>query len=98
MKKLTLDNLKQFRDEMRIPITDAQLEENPYLPPYYHPGQDDEAIQYMQERRRALGGYVPERRTKHTPITLPDDSKPTRSSRRAPASRRSPRPWRSPAC
>ena len=38
MKKLTLDNLKQFRDEMRIPITDAQLEENPYQPPYYHPG------------------------------------------------------------
>ena len=73
MKKLTLDNLKQFRDELRIPITDAQLEENPYLPPYYHPGQDDEAIQYLQERRRALGGYVPERRTTHTPVTLPDE-------------------------
>jgi len=74
MKKLTLDNLKQFRDEMRVPITDAQLEADPYLPPYYHPGQDDEAIRYMQERRRALGGYSPERRTKHTAITLPDDS------------------------
>ena len=74
MKKLTLDNLKQFRDEMRIPITDGQLEENPYLPPYYHPGQDDEAIQYLHERRRALGGYSPERRTNHTAITLPDDS------------------------
>jgi pyruvate dehydrogenase E1 component len=74
MKKLTLDNLKKFRDEMRIPITDAQLEENPYQPPYYHPGQDDEAIQYLQERRRALGGYSPERRTKHTALNLPDDS------------------------
>ncbi|WP_108251530.1 pyruvate dehydrogenase (acetyl-transferring), homodimeric type [Planctomonas deserti] len=74
MKKLTLDNLKQFRDEMRIPITDAQLEENPYQPPYYHPGENDEAIQYLQERRRALGGYSPERRTKHTSVTLPDDS------------------------
>ncbi|HEY8319795.1 MAG TPA: pyruvate dehydrogenase (acetyl-transferring), homodimeric type [Amnibacterium sp.] len=73
MKKLTLDNLKQFRDELRIPITDAQLEENPYLPPYYHPGQDDEAIQYLQERRRALGGYLPQRRTTHTPVTLPDE-------------------------
>src|SRR3954453_15555329 len=73
MKKLTLDNLKQFRDELRIPISDAQLEENPYLPPYYHPGQDDEAIQYLQERRRSLGGYVPQRRTTHTPITLPDE-------------------------
>ena len=74
MKKMTLENLKDFRDAMHIPITDAQLEENPYLPPYYHPGEQDEAIQYLQERRRALGGYVPERRTKHTALSLPDDS------------------------
>ncbi|WP_353809850.1 pyruvate dehydrogenase (acetyl-transferring), homodimeric type [Agromyces sp. SYSU T00194] len=74
MKKMTLDNLKTFRDTMRIPITDAQLEENPYLPPYYHPGEDDEAIQYLHERRRELGGYLPERRTNHTAISLPDDS------------------------
>ena len=72
MKKLTLDNLKQFRDDQNIPITDAQLEENPYLPPYYHPGQDDEAIQYLQERRRALGGYVPQRRVDHAKVNLPD--------------------------
>jgi pyruvate dehydrogenase E1 component len=74
MKKLTLDNLKMFRDEMRIPITDAVLEENPYQPPYYNPGPEDEAIQYLQERRRDLGGYVPERRSKFTQIELPDDS------------------------
>ncbi|QHC66920.1 pyruvate dehydrogenase (acetyl-transferring), homodimeric type [Rathayibacter sp. VKM Ac-2759] len=74
MKKMTLDNLKGFRDTMRIPITDAQLEENPYLPPYYHPGQNDEAIEYLQERRRALGGYLPERRSKYTQLNLPDDS------------------------
>ena len=74
MKKLTLDNLKQFRDAMRIPITDAVLEENPYLPPYYHPGVQDEAIQYIQERRRALGGFLPERRTRHLPVSLPDES------------------------
>ena len=74
MKKMTLDNLKTFRDTMRIPITDAQLEENPYLPPYYTPGEQDEAIQYLHERRRALGGYLPERRTNHTAISLPDDS------------------------
>ncbi|MFU8946863.1 pyruvate dehydrogenase (acetyl-transferring), homodimeric type [Mycetocola zhadangensis] len=74
MKKMTLDNLKMFRDEMRVPITDSQLEENPYLPPYYHPGNDDEAIQYLHERRRALGGYVPERRSKYTEINLPEDS------------------------
>lgn len=74
MKKMTLDNLKKFRDEMRIPFTDAQLEENPYLPPYYHPGDQDEAIQYLHERRKALGGYVPERRSKYTQLNLPDDA------------------------
>jgi pyruvate dehydrogenase E1 component len=74
MKKMTLDNLKTFRDQMRIPITDAQLEENPYLPPYYTPGDQDEAIQYLHERRRELGGYLPERRSNHTAISLPDDS------------------------
>ncbi len=74
MKKLTLENLKQFRDEMRVPITDAQLEADPYQPPFYRPGDDDEAIQYLQERRRALGGYVPERRSKYTQIELPDET------------------------
>jgi pyruvate dehydrogenase E1 component len=74
MKKLTLDNLKQFRDVMRIPITDAVLEADPYQPPFYHPGENDEAIQYLHERRRALGGYVPERRSRFTQIAMPDDS------------------------
>lgn len=73
MKKLTLDNLKGFRDELRIPISDAQLEANPYQPPYFHPGQDAEEIQYMHERRRALGGYLPERRSKYVDFKLPTD-------------------------
>ncbi|MCU1505105.1 MAG: aceE [Microbacteriaceae bacterium] len=74
MKKLSLENLKQFRDVMNIPITDAVLEENPYLPPYFHPGDNDEAIQYLHERRRALGGYLPERRSKYTQIVMPEPS------------------------
>jgi pyruvate dehydrogenase E1 component len=74
MKKMTLDNLKTFRDSMHVPITDAQLEANPYQPPYYTPGENDEAIEYMHERRRALGGYLPERRSKYTQINLPDDA------------------------
>ena len=74
MKKMTLDNLKTFRDAMRIPVSDAQLEENPYLPPYYNPGANDEAIRYLHERRNALGGYLPERRVNYTPISIPDDS------------------------
>ena len=36
MKKLTLDDLKEFRDRLHIPIADSQLDE--YLPPYYNPG------------------------------------------------------------
>jgi pyruvate dehydrogenase E1 component len=74
MKKLTLENLKAFRDDMRIPIADSALEEDVYQPPYFHPGDQDEAIQYMHERRRALGGYLPERRSRYTQVTLPDDS------------------------
>ncbi|WP_029145491.1 pyruvate dehydrogenase (acetyl-transferring), homodimeric type [Microbacterium luticocti] len=74
MKKMTLDDLKAFRDAMHIPISDAQLEENPYLPPYYNPGPGDETIQYMLERRRELGGFLPERRTTHVDLALPDDA------------------------
>jgi len=73
MKKLTLADLKAFRDHLRIPFTDDQLEADPYRPPYYHPGPDAPEIQYLMERRRALGGFVPERRSKHTEITLPDE-------------------------
>ena len=73
MKKLTLDDLKGFRDDMQIPISDEQLEADPYLPPYYHPGKDDQAIQYMLERRAALGGVVPSRRVQHDSLKLPGD-------------------------
>lgn len=73
MKKMTLEDLKGFRDQLQLPITDAQLEEDPYLPPYYHPGADSDEIQYMHERRKALGGYLPERRSMSTTIPLPAD-------------------------
>jgi pyruvate dehydrogenase E1 component len=73
MKKLTLEDLKLFRDAQRIPVSDAQLEENPKLPPYYHPGPDAPEIQYLCERRRALGGFLPERRVKYKPLVLPGD-------------------------
>jgi pyruvate dehydrogenase E1 component, homodimeric type len=73
MKKLSLDDLKEFRDSTRIPISDSQLEENPYLPPYYHPGKDAPEIQYMAERRRVLGGALPSRRITAKPLVLPGD-------------------------
>ncbi|ACV09160.1 pyruvate dehydrogenase (acetyl-transferring), homodimeric type [Jonesia denitrificans] len=72
-KKVGLEELKTLRDTLHIPITDEQLEANPYLPPYYHPGMDDPAIEYMLDRRRQLGGFVPERRNKHVAVSLPGD-------------------------
>ncbi|WP_298122830.1 pyruvate dehydrogenase (acetyl-transferring), homodimeric type [uncultured Aurantimicrobium sp.] len=72
MKKMKLDDLKLMRDFLKIPITDAVLEENPYMPPYYKPEDNDPRLQYMHERRRELGGYVPERRTKYTELALPE--------------------------
>jgi pyruvate dehydrogenase E1 component len=71
MKKLALEDLKAFRDAQRIPVSDTELEENPYLPPYYHPGSESPEIRYMLDRRRVLGGFVPERRTKSKALTLP---------------------------
>ncbi|CAB4944905.1 MAG: pyruvate dehydrogenase (acetyl-transferring), homodimeric type [Actinobacteria bacterium] len=71
MKKLTLDDLMVFRDRLNIPIPDDQMDS--YLPPYYHPGRDSEFGDYLHERRRALGGYVPTRRTQSRELQLPGD-------------------------
>jgi pyruvate dehydrogenase E1 component len=72
MKKLTLDDLKQFRDRLYLDIPDSQLEENPYLPPYYKPAEKSDEMQYMLERRKELGGFVPTRRTEHKSLAIPD--------------------------
>ena len=70
MKKLTQKALKKFRDRLYLDISDEQLEGD--LPPYYHPGEDSEEIQYLHERRRELGGYLPERRVQVNGVSLPD--------------------------
>jgi pyruvate dehydrogenase E1 component len=72
MKKLTTKDLKAFRDRLYLEIPDSALEDA-YNPPYYHPGEDSDEIQYLQERRRELRGYLPERRVKPTIIKLPGD-------------------------
>ncbi|MDU0348130.1 pyruvate dehydrogenase (acetyl-transferring), homodimeric type [Actinomyces sp. MRS3W] len=74
MKRLSLEDLKGLRDRLHIPLTDAQLEADPHLPPYYRPAPDDPALTYMLERRRHLGGYLPERRDAATPLQLPGDA------------------------
>ncbi|MFD7547825.1 pyruvate dehydrogenase (acetyl-transferring), homodimeric type [Streptomyces sp. NPDC059816] len=71
MKKLTVGDLKGFRDRLHLPISDRQLDDG--LPPYYHPGRNSEEIQYMHDRRTALGGYVPSRVVRAKPLALPDD-------------------------
>ncbi len=72
MKKLTLDDLKLFRDRLQIPISDAELGDG-VLPPYFRPGPDDETMRYMLDRRRRLGGSIPERRVRAKPLPLPDE-------------------------
>jgi pyruvate dehydrogenase E1 component len=72
MKKLTLEDLKGFRDTLHIPITDEQLEKDPYLPPYYNPGMQDPAIKYMMARRAELGGSLPRRVAESVQLKLPD--------------------------
>jgi len=69
MKKLTKAELKEFRDRLYLEIPDKDLEGD--LPPYYHPGPDSDEIQYMLERRRALGGFLPSRVDRSKPLTLP---------------------------
>jgi pyruvate dehydrogenase E1 component len=71
MKKLTTADLKAFRDRLYLPITDKELEAD--LPPYYHPGEKSDEIQYMKERRAALGGAVPKRTVRAKPLTLPGE-------------------------
>lgn len=73
MKKLTLENLKSFRDDLDIPISDAALEADPYQPPYFRPESSPE-LDYMHERRKALGGYIPERRSKYVSFAMPEDN------------------------
>ncbi len=67
-KKLDADSVRAFRDRFQIPIADDKLADVPY----YHPGKDSPEVQYMLERRRALGGFLPQRRRKSTSIAVPD--------------------------
>jgi len=60
LKKLDLETIRAMRDRFRIPIPDEKLEELPF----YVPPPDSPEMQYLQERRRALGGYLPQRRRK----------------------------------
>src|SRR4051794_3629792 len=66
-KKLSEAELKIFRDRIELPIPDAKLKDAPY----YHPGPDSEEVQYLRERRKALGGFVPRRIVRKAPLPKP---------------------------
>ena len=66
LKKLDIETIREFRDRFKIPVPDDQLENLPFC----RPKDDDPVMVYLQERRRALGGYLPQRRRK-------SDSTPT---------------------
>jgi pyruvate dehydrogenase E1 component len=59
-KKLTDEDVKAFRDRFNIPVPDSQIADIPF----YKPADDTPEMQYLHERRKALGGYLPHRRTK----------------------------------
>ncbi|HEX5742154.1 MAG TPA: pyruvate dehydrogenase (acetyl-transferring), homodimeric type, partial [Pilimelia sp.] len=71
MKKLTLDDLKTFRDRLYLDVSDSQLEANPYLPPYLKPADNSVEMEYLRERRQAMGGGIPARSTTVIPLALP---------------------------
>ena len=59
-KKLADEDIKVFRDRFNIPIPDSQIADLPF----YKPADDTPEMKYLHERRKALGGYLPHRRTK----------------------------------
>jgi pyruvate dehydrogenase E1 component len=72
MKKLTKDDLKKFRDRLYLPISDEQID-GADVAPFFHPGPDSPEIEYMLERRRQLGGSLPNRVVRAKPLKLPGD-------------------------
>jgi pyruvate dehydrogenase E1 component len=72
MKKMSMEDIVEFRDRLGIPIADDQLDAK--LPPYYRPAEDSAEAKYLQERRAALGGSIPSRRKISRPLPQPDDS------------------------
>ena len=65
-KKMDMESLRVFRDRFNIPVSDKELEDVPFC----KPAADSAELEYMLERREALGGFLPKRRRKTT-VKLP---------------------------
>jgi len=72
MKKMSLEDIVTFRDRLGIPLSDDKLDK--YTPAYYKPAPDSEEAKYLAERRAALGGSIPRRRSISKPLPMPADS------------------------
>ena len=69
VKKLTDDDIREFRDRFNIPVPDHEL---PNLP-FFKPADDTPEMQYLHARRKALGGSLPQRRRKaDETLPIPD--------------------------
>ncbi|KVU77547.1 pyruvate dehydrogenase (acetyl-transferring), homodimeric type [Burkholderia ubonensis] len=66
-KKLPVEQLKKFRDQFRLPITDEQIADVPYIK--FEEGSKE--LEYMRKQRMDLGGYLPQRRQKATSLPVP---------------------------
>ena len=67
-KKMGLEALRKFRDRFAIPVADEKIEEIPLL----SLAKDGPEIKYLQERRTALGGYLPQRRRISKSLQVPE--------------------------
>ncbi len=67
-KKMGDEALKAFRDRFNIPISDDLIGDAPF----YRPPDDSAEIRYMQDRRKALGGYLPQRRRNGPVLEIPE--------------------------
>jgi len=67
-KKMSVESLKHFRDRFQIPVPDDKLDEIPYVT--FPEGSPE--LSYMRARRMELGGYLPMRRRKATPLIVPE--------------------------
>ncbi len=66
-KDMDIESLKKMRTRFGIPLTDEQVENLEYV----KPEPDSPEIQYLQARRKALGGYLPQRKKFAEPLEVP---------------------------
>ena len=66
-KKMNESDLRTFRTRFAIPISDEEIADAPF----YRPPDSSPELEYLRERRKALGGYVPTRKVRVEPLKAP---------------------------